>query len=328
MTSTTTLLKAEDSMRSPTPKNRDYLKPLVDELFPDVGAIRFKDGQGPFRFLASQDRSNQSAKKKQIRETLRTGLDILVKFAFLLNERTSLIADQCDKFLVQLERVCRLLEQSQTDCKGKRRTRGTQKRVNVDSDEEASEESQPSSPITSLQETRVPSMGFRSNAGPNFGRIAVEADGRTAYQQGLREGTMGTTVPPPQAANGIARKVISNGHKRANPIMEEMSNENGRESSKRSRGVEFQSPHSKRARTQDNQEFERAVEESGRALEVMRQAKNRLEKLEAKNEELEVRLAESQAESQAAKKEIDELKIKYKPLEDLAKGMTSWVQDQ
>lgn len=41
-------------------------------------------------------------------------------------------------------------------------------------------------------------------------------------------GTIGTTVPPPQAAKGIARKVIPNGHKRANPVMEEMSNEHGR----------------------------------------------------------------------------------------------------
>lgn len=220
--------------------------PLVDELFPDAGCIRFKDGQGPFQFLRSQNRTNKSAEKTEIRKSLRTGLDTLVKFAFLYAGRRSLTADHRDEFLVQLERVCRLLEQSQTDCKEKLCNRGmVPKRVDLDNDSEASDSLQPSSTIPSPLEKRVPIKGFSSNAGLNFGRTAVEADQRTAYQQGKfvyilishlysqfmlpgRRGTIGTTVPPPQAGKGIARKVIPNGHKRANPVMEEMSNENGR----------------------------------------------------------------------------------------------------
>lgn len=51
-------------------------------------------------------------------------------------------------------------------------------------------------------------------------------------------------------------------------------------------------------------------------MEPLRQNWNRLAKLEAKNEELEVRLAESEAEAQALKKEITELQIKHEPLKD------------
>lgn len=73
--------------------------------------------------------------------------------------------------------------------------------------------------------------------------------------------------------------------------------------------MEFPSPNSKRTKTNGTQEFERLVE-------PLRQNWNRLAKLEAKNEELEVRLAESEAEAQALKKEITELQIKHEPLKD------------